>query len=51
MCENNKYCKIEMPTEKNHIIKYNQSDKSLKLPFIIYADLECILNKNRYVSK
>ena len=30
-CENNEYCNIEMP--------------SLKLPFIIYADLECILKK------
>ena len=45
VCENNKYCKIEMPTDKNNIIKYNQGDESLKLPFIIYADLECILKK------
>ena len=45
VCENNKYCKIEMPTDKNNIIKYNQGDKSLKLPFIIYADLECLLKK------
>ena len=51
VCENNKYCKIEMPTDKNNMIKYNQGDKSLKLPFIIYADLECILKKNRYVSR
>ena len=29
----------------NNIIKYNQGDKSLKLPFIIYADLECLLKK------
>ena len=29
----------------NNLIKYNQGDKSLKLPFIIYADLECILKK------
>ena len=34
-----------MPTDKNNIIKYNQGDESLKLPFIIYADLECILKK------
>ena len=45
VCENNKYCKIEMPSPNNNIIKYNQGDKSLKLPFIIYADLECILKK------
>ena len=34
-----------MPTDKNNIIKYNHGDKSLKLPFIIYADLECLLEK------
>ena len=40
-CENNEYCNIEMPSPNNNLIKYNQGDKSLKLPFIIYADLEC----------
>ena len=30
-----------MPTKDNNIIKYNQGEKSIKLPFIIYADLEC----------
>ena len=45
ICENNKYCNIEMPSPTNNIIKYNQGDKSLKLPFIIYADLECLLKK------
>ena len=34
-----------MPSPNNNLIKYNQGDKSLKLPFIIYADLECILKK------
>ena len=45
ICENNKYCHIEMPNEDNKIIKYNQGEKSIKLPFIIYADLECLLDK------
>ena len=27
-----------MPSPNNNIIKYNQGDKSLELPFIIYAD-------------
>ena len=34
-----------MPTKYNDIIKYNQGEKSIKLPFIIYADLECLLEK------
>ena len=34
-----------MPSPNNNLIKYNQSEKSLKLPFVIYADLECIFKK------
>ena len=34
-----------MPTKNNNIIKYNHGEKSLKLPFVIYADLECLLEK------
>ena len=34
-----------MPNEENKIIKYNQGEKSVKSPFIIYADLECLLEK------
>ena len=45
ICENNKYCHVEMPTKDNNIIKYNHGEKSIKLPFIIYADLECLLEK------
>ena len=42
--ENHEHCNIEMPSP-NNIIKYNQGGKSLELPFIIYADLECLLKK------
>ena len=34
-----------MPTKDNIIIKYNQGEKSIKLPFVIYANLECLLEK------
>ena len=34
-----------MPTKDNNIIKYNQGEKSIKLPFVIYADLERLLEK------
>ena len=34
-----------MPTKDNNIIKYNQEEKSLKLPFVAYADLECLHEK------
>ena len=43
--ENHDYCHVEMPTKDNNIIKYNQGEKSIKLPFVVYADLECLLEK------
>ena len=45
ICENHDYCHVEMPNEDSKIIKYNQGEKSIKAPFIIYADLECLLEK------
>ena len=45
ICENHDYCHVEMPTKDSNIIKYNQGEKSIKLPFIIYADLERSLEK------
>ena len=34
-----------MPTKDNNIIKYNHGEKSIKMPFTIYADLGCLLEK------
>ena len=34
-----------MATEDNKILKYNYGGKSLKVPAIIYADLEYFLEK------
>ena len=45
ICENHDYYHVEMPTKNNNIIKYNNGEKSMKLPFVIYADLECLLEK------
>ena len=45
LCENHNYCHEEMPTKDNNTIKYNHGEKSMKLPFVIYADLECLLEK------
>ena len=35
-----------MPSEDNKILEFNQYQKSDKAPFITYADLECIIEKN-----
>ena len=45
MCQNHDYSYVEMPEEDNKILKYNQVEKLMKVPFIIYADLECLLEK------
>ena len=34
-----------MPDEDNKILKCIPGEKSLKVPFIIYADLQCLLKK------
>ena len=34
-----------MPSKDIEIIEFNQNQKSDKVPFITYADLECILEK------
>ena len=45
VCENHDYCYVEMPEKDNKVLKYNYGEKSMKIPFIIYADLESLLEK------
>ena len=46
ICENHDHCHVEMPTKDNKTLKYNHGEKLLlKVPFTIYADLECLLTK------
>ena len=45
VCSNHDYCYVEMPNEDNKTLKYNHSEKSMKVPVIIYTDLECLLEK------
>ena len=33
------------PSEDTKILEFNQYEKSEKVPFIIYTDLECIIEK------
>ena len=47
LCDNNDYCHVEMPPKYNKTLKYNHGEKSLKTPFVIYADLECLLIKQQ----
>ena len=49
VCNNHDYCRIDMPKEHEKI-KYLCGEKSLKVPFIVYADLECLLKKCNIVK-
>ena len=42
-CNDHKFCHLKIPDEDNKILKYVPGEKSLRAPFIIYADLECLL--------
>ena len=44
ICKNREYCQLEMP-RKRSILKYISGEKSIMTPFVIYADLESILEK------
>ena len=45
ICNNHDSYRVEMPKQVEKILKYNPGEKSLKAPFAIYIDLECMLEK------
>ena len=45
VCENKYFRNIVMPSEETEILEFNQYHKCDKAPFLIYADLECIIEK------
>ena len=45
VCNDHDYCWVEMPNEDNKILKYNHGEKPVNAPFVIYADLEFLLEK------
>ena len=45
VCKDYDYCFVKIPNEDKKILKYNPGEKQLKVAFIVYADLECLLGK------
>ena len=45
VCSDHDYCYVEMSNEGSKILKCNYGENSMKAPFMIYADLECLLEK------
>ena len=44
-CENKNFCNVIMLSEDTKILEFNQYQISDKAPFIIYVDLECMIEK------
>ena len=47
VCKDHDYCYVEMPNKDNNILKCNHGENFIKAPFIIYANLESLLQKIR----
>ena len=45
VCNDHDYFYVEIPNEHNKLLKCNHGGKSMKAPFIIYVDLEYLLEK------
>ena len=45
ICEKKDFSNIAMPSEDSKILELNQNKKSEKALFIIYPDLECLIEK------
>ena len=39
-----------MPEKGKNILEYSHGEKSMKVPFAIYADTKSLLRKSRYMS-
>ena len=51
VCNDHDYFYVEMPNEDNIILKCNHGKKPLKVPAIIYPDLECLVEKMHFCQK
>ena len=45
VCQNHDYWHLEIPKKGNKVLKYSHGEKSLKVPVVIYVDMESILEK------
>ena len=51
MCKNHSYCHLKKLEEFNKTLKYNQGQKSLKIPIIIYADTKSLFEEIQMCEK
>ncbi|KAL6417019.1 hypothetical protein ACFW04_014729 [Cataglyphis niger] len=44
-CQEINECAIRLPNENDKWLKFNNYSRKERLPFVVYADLECVLKK------
>ena len=44
-CSNHDVVKIELPNEENNTLSFNNYNKSMRVPFVVYADFEAFTQK------
>ena len=42
-CTQGNKCKVKLPTEKEKILKFKNFKNNERVPFVVYADFECLL--------
>ncbi|XP_076666300.1 uncharacterized protein LOC143367916 [Andrena cerasifolii] len=50
-CREMNDCAILLPSQDNNLLSFDGYDRKERLPFVVYADLECILEKTENVQK
>ena len=43
LCGNEDFCDFTMPCEENSLLEFTQDLKSIKTPFLINTDFECLI--------
>ena len=51
LCNDHDFCEAIMPTEGKNILKLRHDKKSIPMPHLIYADLECILKRSNHANR
>ena len=51
VCKNKDFYSVETPSEEAKLLEFKQYKKFDKTPFIIHADLECLIEKVKIILK
>ena len=46
LCLNNNHCHLKLPSLHDNKLKYKSDEKSIKIPHMVFAGIECLLKNN-----